>query len=128
MRTDQLVVLISVIAAAAALVSVIVRNRGRSHAVVVDHSRLLAVQKEWRAPAELLATSTPREVRLTRSARVMLALVAAGIVGFATTGVLLLPGMQRDLQDNDLVRREGIAGNATISAHRMSRGRSAATT
>ena len=125
MNTDQLVVLIAVIAAAAALVSVIVRNRGRTHAVAVDHTRLLALKNEWCAPAELMAASTPREVRLTRSARVMLALVAAGIVGFAIAGVLLLPGVQRDLQDNDLVRREGITGSATISAHRMIRGRSA---
>lgn len=126
MRSDQFVFVLGVTAAVVAIVAIvagIVRTRGRTKEIVVDQTRLFALQREWRAPEELLST-TPRDVRYTKSARVMFVLVAAGILGFATAGVLLIPGMQREQQDNELVRREGVASNGTITARRVNKGKS----
>jgi hypothetical protein len=123
MRTDQVVLLISVLAAAVAIVSVIARIRARTQEIPADHTRLIALAKEWRAPAELVARSTPRDVRYTKSARVMFAILGVGIMGFATVGVLLIPGMRRAMQDNELVRREGVAIDGIITGRRTTHGK-----
>ena len=95
-------------------VLLIVLSRRRPKAVPLDRERLLDLQNQWRAPAELLSMPVPRPVRLTVQAKLVLgfmALFLAGAVAFAVFGVT---AMERERQRAELLGREGVSSVATV--------------
>jgi len=87
----------------------------------VDRERLLSLRNQWRPPPELLPSSTPRRVVLTKRPRV--ALVAVGLFAIAMVVITLQlhAGLQRKVDERSLVERDGVATDAIVVERRERR-------
>lgn len=95
-------------------VLLIVLSRRRSKAVPVDRERLLDLQNQWRAPAELLSLPVPRPVRLTVQAKLVVGFIVLFLAGAGAFAVFGVTAMERERQRAELLGREGVSGAATV--------------
>jgi len=107
-------VIVALLVVAVIIVAVVVNRRSTMN-VSVDEPRLREVQAEWRAPEELLFRSTPRDVRYTGTARLVLTLVALAGVAAVVFAAFLVPAVLRDQQSLTLLEREGVQASGTIT-------------
>ena len=93
-------------------------------AVTPDRTELLAVQRRWQAPAELLARPVPRAIRLTPAGKVALFQTLLTLsTGFGAGGVITWLAV-RDAVEYRLLAQEGVTGTAKIIEKREERHRS----
>jgi hypothetical protein len=102
----------------------IIAARRQMPVVTPDRTELLAVQRRWQAPAELLARPVPRPIRFTPAGQVALWQIFLTLsTGFGAGGVITWLAV-RDAVEYRLLAREGVTTTAKILEKREERQRS----
>lgn len=100
-------------AIALATILVLVLRKARQD-VGPDRSELMALQNEWRAPAELLAGPIPRPVRLTREAKLLLAVAAAILFTGVFISAMVFKSTMRGIERQRALESETVVTEAQI--------------
>jgi hypothetical protein len=111
------------IAIAIASLAILVRQRRRS-TITVDRDRVVNAQAAWTAPDGLANASLPRAVKFTGIAWFVFAVAVLFVVGSGVAGWFISRNAERDRETAELLQREGIAVQGSITRKWRGGGRS----